>query len=197
MAWSWFVRTATLPWSCSRPRRSRRIFTWRSLPKIASKSKLSIARLWRRVAKTTVRLVCARNTTGITAQLSSSARTGTTSKCLPRTRDVIGKSRQVAPQSPRMRRNPNLWLPPPRAGMPLAATRRTSNTGPQTTPAAPLHITRVSSAVSNTYLTSPHVCRSGGPPRTQSLRISETESVGACRFRPDGPNAGDVTSPRY
>jgi hypothetical protein len=30
--------------------------------RIASKSKLSIARLWRRVAKTMVHLVCARNT---------------------------------------------------------------------------------------------------------------------------------------
>ena len=35
-----------------------RIFTWRSRPRIASKSKLSIARLWRRVAKTMVRLRC-------------------------------------------------------------------------------------------------------------------------------------------
>ena len=42
--------------------------------------KLSIARLWRRVAKTMVRLVCARNTTRTTMQLLSSVRTGTTSK---------------------------------------------------------------------------------------------------------------------
>ena len=46
--------------ACTKPRRSRRIFTWRSGPRIASKSKLSIARLWRRVAKTMVRLVRAR-----------------------------------------------------------------------------------------------------------------------------------------
>jgi hypothetical protein len=37
---------------------------WRSRPKIASKSSFpSIAQLWRRVAKTMVRLVCARTTT--------------------------------------------------------------------------------------------------------------------------------------
>src|SRR5881394_3059844 len=66
--------------ACTKPRRSRRIFTWRSRPRIASKSKLSIARLWRRVAKTMVRLVCARNTTRTTMQLSSLVRTGTTSK---------------------------------------------------------------------------------------------------------------------
>ena len=40
----------------------------------------SIARLWRRVAKTMVRLVCARTTTRDTMQLSSLVRTGTTSK---------------------------------------------------------------------------------------------------------------------
>ncbi len=44
------------------------------------KSKLSIARLWRRVAKTMVRLVCARTTTRTTMQPSSLVRTGTTSK---------------------------------------------------------------------------------------------------------------------
>ena len=49
-------------------------------PRIASKSKLSIARLWRRVAKTTVRLVCSRITTRTTMQLSSLVRTDTTSK---------------------------------------------------------------------------------------------------------------------
>ena len=48
--------------------------------KIASKSKRSIARLWRRVAKTTARPVCARATTPTTTQLSSLVRTGTTSK---------------------------------------------------------------------------------------------------------------------
>jgi hypothetical protein len=64
----------------AKPKRSRRIFTWRSSPKIASKSKLSIARLWRRVAKTMVRLVCARSITRTTMQLSSLVRTGTTSK---------------------------------------------------------------------------------------------------------------------
>jgi hypothetical protein len=53
--------------ACTKPRRSRRIFTWRSRPRIASKSKLSIALLWRRVARTMVRL-------------SSLVRTGTTSK---------------------------------------------------------------------------------------------------------------------
>ena len=41
--------------ACTKPRRSRRIFTWRSWPRIASKSKPSIARPWRRVAKTMVR----------------------------------------------------------------------------------------------------------------------------------------------
>ena len=40
----------------------------------------SIARLWRRVAKTMVPLVCARTTTRTTMQLSSLVRTGTTSK---------------------------------------------------------------------------------------------------------------------
>ena len=50
--------------------RSRRIFTWRLRPRIASKWKLSIARRWRRVAKTTVRPVYARNTTRTTMQLS-------------------------------------------------------------------------------------------------------------------------------
>ena len=49
-------------------------------PRIASKSKLSIARRWRRVVKTMVHLVCARNTTRTTMQLSSLVRTGTTSK---------------------------------------------------------------------------------------------------------------------
>src|SRR6476646_2117028 len=68
-----------LPCACAKPRRSRRIFTWRSRPRIASKSNLSIARLWRRVAKTMVRLVCGRTTTRITTQLLSLARTGTTS----------------------------------------------------------------------------------------------------------------------
>ena len=52
----------------------------RSRPRIASTSKLSIARLWRRVAKTMVRLVCSRTTTRTTMQLSSLVRTGTTSK---------------------------------------------------------------------------------------------------------------------
>ena len=66
--------------SCTKPRRSRRFFPWRSPPRIASKSKLSIARLWRRVAKTMVRLVCARTTTRTTMQLSSLVRMGTTSK---------------------------------------------------------------------------------------------------------------------
>ena len=45
----------------------------------------SIAGRWRRVAKTTVRLVCARTTTRTNMQLSSSVRTGITSKWLPRT----------------------------------------------------------------------------------------------------------------
>lgn len=66
--------------ACTKPRRSRRISTWRSQPRIASKSKLSIARLSRRVAKTMVPLVCARTTTRTTMQLSSLVRTGTTSK---------------------------------------------------------------------------------------------------------------------
>ena len=66
--------------SFTKPRRSRRIFTWRSRPRIASKSKLSMARLSRRVAKTMVRPVCARATTRTTMQLSSLVRTGTTSK---------------------------------------------------------------------------------------------------------------------
>jgi len=66
--------------ACTKPRRSRRIFTWRSRPRIASKSKLSIARRWRRAAKTMVRLVCARTTTRTTMQLLSLVRTGTTSK---------------------------------------------------------------------------------------------------------------------
>ena len=46
--------------ACAKRTRSRHIFTWRSRPRIAGKSRLSIARLWRRVAKTMVRLVCAR-----------------------------------------------------------------------------------------------------------------------------------------
>ena len=66
--------------ACTKPRRSRRIFTWRSRPRIASKSKLSIARRWRRVAKTMVHLACSRTTTRTTMRLSSSVRTGTTSK---------------------------------------------------------------------------------------------------------------------
>ena len=49
-------------------------------PSIASKSKLSIARLWRRAARTMVRLVCARTTTRTTMRLSSLVQTGTTSK---------------------------------------------------------------------------------------------------------------------
>ena len=79
--------------ACTKPRRSRRIFTWRSRPRIASKSKLSIARLWRRVAKTMARLVCARNTTRTTMQLSSLVRTGTTSKWFatnPRPNPYVG-----------------------------------------------------------------------------------------------------------
>ena len=74
------VQRVRLHCACTKPRRSRRIFTWRSRPRIASKSKLSIARLWRRVAKTMVRLVCARTTTRTTMQLSSLVLTGTTSK---------------------------------------------------------------------------------------------------------------------
>lgn len=62
------------------PRRSQRIFTWRSRPTIASKSKPSIARLSRRVAKTMVLLACAPTTTRTTMQHSSLVRTGTTSK---------------------------------------------------------------------------------------------------------------------
>ena len=65
--------------ACSKSRRSRRIFTWRSR-RIASKSKLSIARLWRRVAKTIVRLACPRDITRTTMQLSSLVLTGATSK---------------------------------------------------------------------------------------------------------------------
>src|SRR3546814_750931 len=71
---------ANLHCACSKPRRSRRIFTWRSRPRAGSKSKLSIARLWRWVARTMVRPVCARTTTRTTMQLSSLVRTGTTSK---------------------------------------------------------------------------------------------------------------------
>src|SRR3974377_871718 len=52
-------------------RRSRRTSTWRSQPRIASKSKPSIARLWRRVAETMVRPVYAHTTTLTTTQLSS------------------------------------------------------------------------------------------------------------------------------
>ena len=66
--------------ACSRPRRSRRIFTWRSRPRIASRSTPSIARRWRRAARTTVRPACDRTTTRTTMRLSSSVRTGTTSK---------------------------------------------------------------------------------------------------------------------
>jgi hypothetical protein len=75
-----FAQRGRLHCACTKPRRSRRIFTWRSRPRIASKSKLSIARLWRRVAKTMVRLVRARTTTRTTMPLSSLVRTGTTSK---------------------------------------------------------------------------------------------------------------------
>ena len=66
--------------ACTKPRRSQRIFTWRSRPRIAGKSKLYIARLWRRVATTMVHLVLYRTTTRTTMQLSSLVRTGTTSK---------------------------------------------------------------------------------------------------------------------
>jgi len=66
--------------ACTKPRKSRRTFTWRSRPRIASKSTLSIVRLSGPVARTTVRPVCARTTTRTTMQLSSSVRTGTTSK---------------------------------------------------------------------------------------------------------------------
>src|SRR5687768_13743037 len=54
----------------------RRIFTWRSRPRIAGKSKLSTAQLWRRVARTMARPDCARTTTRTTLQLSSLVRTG-------------------------------------------------------------------------------------------------------------------------
>ena len=64
----------------ARPSTSRRISTWHSRPRVASKSTVSIARHWRCVAKTMVRLVCASITTQITMRLSSSGRTGTTSK---------------------------------------------------------------------------------------------------------------------
>src|SRR5262249_45725569 len=77
---SFLAQRARLHCACTKPRRSRRLFTWRSRPRIASKSKLSIARLWGRVAKTMVHLVCARTTTRTTMQLSSLDRTGTTSK---------------------------------------------------------------------------------------------------------------------
>ena len=62
------------------PNRSRLTFTWRLLPRIASKSTLSIGRLYVRVAKTMVRLACARNITHTTMQPSSSVRMGTISK---------------------------------------------------------------------------------------------------------------------
>ena len=41
------AQTVRLHCACTKPRRSQRSFTWRSRPRIASKSKLSIARLWR------------------------------------------------------------------------------------------------------------------------------------------------------
>src|SRR3984957_14681826 len=75
-----FAQRGRLHCACTKPRRSRRIFTWRSRLRIAGKLKPSIARLGRRVEKTMVRLVCARTTTRTTTQLSSLVRTGTTSK---------------------------------------------------------------------------------------------------------------------
>jgi hypothetical protein len=79
---------------------SRRIFTWRSWPRIAGKSKLSIARLWRRVPRTMVRLVCARTTTRTTMQLSSLVRTGTTSKWFATSpRPKVGRIEMNAPHS--------------------------------------------------------------------------------------------------
>ncbi len=68
----------------------------------ASKSKLSIARLWKRVAKTMVRPVCARTTTRTTMQLSSLVRTGTTPKWFatnPRSNPSIEGTSASSPQS--------------------------------------------------------------------------------------------------
>jgi hypothetical protein len=65
---------------CSKPRRSPPIFTWRSGPKVASKSKPSIVPLWGPAAKTMVRLVCVPTITPTTMQLSLLVRMGTTSK---------------------------------------------------------------------------------------------------------------------
>lgn len=61
-------------------KRSQHICTWHSPQRVASKSKLSIARLCSRVAKTMVRRVFARSTTQTTMQHSSLVRMGTTSK---------------------------------------------------------------------------------------------------------------------
>jgi len=94
--------------ACTKLRRSRRIFTWRSRPGIAGKLKLSIERLWRRVAKTTVRLVCARTTTRTTMPLSSLVQTGTTSKWFatnPRASPSIDVDESVdAPEDRRLSR---------------------------------------------------------------------------------------------
>src|SRR5260221_13561182 len=87
--------------------------SWRSRPRIASKSKLSIARLWRRVAKTMVRLVCARTTTRTTMQLSSLVRTGTTSKWFatdPGPDPSIEASAKDAPMSQRHKASFAMYL---------------------------------------------------------------------------------------
>lgn len=70
MASSFATQTARFHCAYTKPRRSRRIFIWRSRLTIASKSKLFIARRWMRVAKTMVRPVSARTTAGNTMPLS-------------------------------------------------------------------------------------------------------------------------------
>lgn len=65
---------------CIRRGRTQRLFTWHSKPRVANKSKRSIARLLWRAAKTTARLVCARSITTTTTPRLSLVRTATTSK---------------------------------------------------------------------------------------------------------------------
>jgi len=126
-----YARRVTLHCACSRPRKSRRIFTWRSRPRHAGKSTLSIARRWRRVPQTMVRPACARSTTRTTMQLSSSDRTGTTSKRFatnPRPDPSIGgrlqagsPTRETRPELARSSSGSTRW---PRHG---ASTGRTSS----------------------------------------------------------------------
>ena len=81
-----------------RPRRNRRIFTWRSPPRTGGKSRRSIGRQSRREARTTVRLVCARIPRELLCSLRYRSGWAQRRGGVPRTRSLFGNLN--APDAP-------------------------------------------------------------------------------------------------